>query len=101
MNRSNKVRGVYAVLKDVMGDDMSNFELLKCAGLMVEASEESIYEPVVNLNVGPPPICELPLHVVFEHMSWKVMNREMQWEDDYIPRDSQEKLIEQCIAQAA
>lgn len=28
MNNSNKVRGVYAVLKDIVGDEMSSRELL-------------------------------------------------------------------------
>lgn len=101
MNNSNKVRGVYAVLKDVVGDEMSSRELLRCAALMVDASEDSLYEPVVSLNVGPPPISELPLNVIFEHMSWKLINREMQWDDDYVPHQSQEVLLEQCIALAA
>lgn len=55
---------------------------------MVDASEDSLYEPAVKLNVGPPPISELPLNVIFEHMSWKLINREMQWDDDYIPHQS-------------
>lgn len=101
MNKSKKVRGVYEVLKEAVGDDMSSREVLRCAALLVEAEEDSLYEPVVNLNVGPPPISELPLNVIFEHMSWKLINREMQWEDDYIPRESQEELLEQCIALAA
>ena len=101
MNNSKKVREVYAVLKDVFDEDMSSRDLLECAALMIEATADSLYEPAVNLNIGPPPISELPLNVIFEHMGWKLINREMRWEDDYIPRESQEELFEQCIALAA
>ena len=79
MNRSTRVRQVYEVLRDSNVDDLSPRELLRCAALMVEASDEPLHGPATSLNVGPPPISELPLHVIFEQMSWKLINRELEW----------------------
>jgi len=103
MVKANKVRGVYAVLRDVADINVDARDLLECAHLLVEATEDSIYEPKVSLNMGPPPISELPLDVVFEHMSWKLLNREVDWEDeyDYIPHETQWELFERCLACAA
>ena len=101
MNKSKKVRSVYMELKDVFGDEMTSKEILECSALLVESTEDSLYEPVVDLNIGPAPINELPLNVVFEHMGWKLINREIVWEDDYIPHEPSEVLVEQCIDLAA
>jgi len=75
MLKAQKVKNVYAILKEIAGENLDTRDLLESAASLVEATEESLYEPNFSLNVGPPPISELPLHVVFEHMSWKVFNR--------------------------
>jgi len=98
MTRSNKVKAVYEVLKDTAVGDQSTVDLLECAALLVRASEEgSVYEPEVDLNFGPPPMSELPLTTVFEHMSWKLINREIVWRDDFFVYQSHQDLLEQCL----
>ena len=101
MRKSEQVRQIYAELKSVFGEDMTAREMLQCASLMVEASEESLYEPALPSHQGRLPFTELPLHVVFEDWGWRVLNREFVWEDDYSPRVSEETLIQQCLQMAA
>jgi len=75
MLKAAKVKQIYAILKEVAGDRLDTRELLESASSLVDAIEESLYEPKFSLQVGPPSISEMPLHVVFEEMSWKVFNR--------------------------
>lgn len=101
MRKSEKVREVYAELKAVYGDEMTSREILECASLMIDATEDSLYEPAVPTHMGRVPFSELPVHVVFEDWSWKVLNREILWEDDFTPPVSKTLLIEQCLLKAA
>ena len=101
MNRSKKLRRVYAELKSALGNDLSSQELLDCAAMMVDASEDSIFEPSLSSHTGRTPFSELPVNDVIENYGWKVMNRECFWEDDFMPSQSNQQLIEDCIAKAA
>ena len=60
MRKSDKVRQVYAELKAIYGEDMSSREILECASLLVDATEETLYEPANNLRMGRVPFSELP-----------------------------------------
>jgi len=101
MTRSKKVREIYSELKSIYGDDISSRELLECASLIVDASENSLYEPKISNRIGRVPFSELPVNLVMEDYSWKVLNREIVWEDDFSPQISQQELIEQCLELAA
>lgn len=101
MNRSKKLRSVYAELKQTLGNSLSPEELLECALLMVDASEDSIYEPNMNNRPGRTPFSELPVNHVIENYGWLVVNREQLWEDDFAPQLTDEMRIEACIAKAA
>lgn len=101
MRKSEKVRQIYAELKAVYGDEMSSREILECASLVVKATEESLYEPAMDSLTGRIPFTELPVHVIFEDWSWKVLSREMLWEDDFNPHTPTQLLIEQCLLLAA
>jgi len=101
MNRSKKLRRVYAELKNASGGDLSTQDLLDCAALMVDASEDSLYEPRISNRVGRIPFSELPVNHVIENYGWKVMNREILWEDDFAAPRPPQMLIDECIARAA
>ncbi len=101
MRKSEKVRQVYAELRAVFAGEMNSHEMLECASLMVKASEESLYEPALPSQQGRLPFSELPVHVVFEDWGWRLLNREVVWEDDFSPRVSEETLIQQCLQMAA
>lgn len=101
VRKSEKVREVYAELKAVFSEDMTAREILECASLMVEATEESLYEPALPSQQGRLPFSQLPVHVVFEDWSWRILNREVIWEDGYSPHISEKDLIEHCLQMAA
>jgi hypothetical protein len=98
MQKPQKVREVYAELKLAFGDEMSARELLECASQIVNASEDTLYDPNVEYRRGRVPFAELPVNLVMENWSWKVLNREMVWEDDFMPQVPKQVLIEQCLA---
>lgn len=100
MTKSKKVREIYAELKSVFGDEMSSRYLLECASRIVEASVHSLHEPNLDLSVSLVPFSELPVDVVMERYGWELMNRELMFEDDFIPRAPIDVLLEQCLAQA-
>ena len=97
MQKTRKVREIYAELKSACGDVMNSCELLEYASLIVSASEDTLYEPKVEYRTGRVPFSELPVNLVMENWSWQVLNREMVWEDDFMPRVPKQVLIEQCL----
>jgi hypothetical protein len=97
MQKTRKVREIYAELKSACGEVMSSRELLECASLIISASEDTLYEPVVEYRTGRVPFSELPVNQVMENWSWQVLNREMIWEDDFMPYVPKQALIEQCL----
>ena len=101
MTKSKKVREIFAELTSVYGDDLSSREILECASLIVDAHEGSLYEPKNSNRIGGVPFSELPVNLVMENYGWKVLNREVVWEDDFSPQISQQELIEQCLELAA
>lgn len=101
MRKSEKVRQVYAELKTVFAGELTAQEILQYASLMVEASEDSLYEPALPSQQGRVPFSELPVHVVLENWSWRIVNREVVWEDDFSPGVPTEELIQQCLRMAA
>ena len=101
MNKSNKLRSVYLELKNQLGDTLSQQEILDYAAMMVEASEDSIYEPALPTRYGRKPFTELPVNHIIENYSWKVLSREFLWDDGYTPPRSHEQLIDECFRSAA
>lgn len=101
MRKPEKIREVYAELKTVFAEDMTAREILECASLIVEATEESIYEPALQSRQGRLPFSELPVNVIFQDWGWRILNREVVWEDDFSPKVSERDLIEHCLKEAA
>ncbi len=101
MTKSRKIREVFAELRSAYGGDVPARELLECAMLLVNASEENLYDPKISNREGRIPFSQLPVNLVMENYSWKLMNREVLWEDDYSPRIPRDMLIEQCLSTAA
>ncbi len=101
MNKPNKVRQIFAELQRVYAGDIPAHELLECASLIAEASEDSIRETRVSLHAGRTPFAELPVDEVMAKWSWRVVNQEYGGGDDFMPQVSQEVLFEQALAIAA
>ena len=101
MNKPKKVRQVFAELQRVYGGDIAAHELLECASLIAEASEDSILDTKVGFRRGPTPFSELPVDIVMEQWSWRVVNQEYEGGDDFMPHVPQDVLLEQVLARAA
>jgi hypothetical protein len=101
MNKPNKVRQIYAELQSVYGGEIPARELLECASLIAEATEDSILETQVSLHVGRTPFAELPVDEVMTNWSWRVVNQEYEGGDDFMPQITQEMLLEHVLAIAA
>lgn len=101
MNRSKKLLSVYTELKQALGSSYSSQELLEYASLMLDANEDSLYEPRISSHAGRVPFSELPVNQIIENYSWKIMVRELTWDDDFAIQVPQHILIDECIARAA
>lgn len=101
MNKPSKVRKIYAELKSVFGEEMPAHELLECAALIANASEDSI-KPVAKTTFdGRAPFIELPVDEVMEMWSWRIVSQEFVGEDDFGPDIPEEFLFEQALSLAA
>ena len=101
MNRPQKFRHIYAELKRALGDSVSSSELLECANMVLECSEGRDFRSHYVLRNGRTRFDDLPLDIVFERWGWKLMCREYHPEDDYIPQQPSQDIINQLIDQAA
>ena len=77
MNRSKKVRHIFAELVDTLGHSMSKHELLECASLIASAYEDPIKQTAF-LSEGRTPLCELPVNQVIDQWPWELVR------DDYL-----------------
>jgi hypothetical protein len=82
MTRTKKLRSVYNELKSVLDKQLNTQELLDCALLIIQADEESPYDPAMTNYLGRIPFSEIPVNDVMEKYSWKIMNREVLWSED-------------------
>ena len=101
MNKPRKVRQIYAELQRVYRTDISAHELLECASLIADASEDSIRSGGVTVHHGRTPFSELPVTEVMERWSWRIVSQDYTESDDYMPAVSQDVLIEHILAMAA
>lgn len=101
MNKPKKVREVFAELQRVYGGDIASHDLLECASLIVEATEDSIMETRVTLRNGRTPFAELPIDEVMTNWGWRVVNQEYEGGDDFMPQVTQEMLLDHVLAIAA
>ena len=101
MNKPKQVRQIYAELQRVYGGDIAAHDLLECASLIVEATEDSILETQVSLHAGRTPFAELPVDEVMTNWSWRVVNQEYEGGDDFMPQVTQEMLLNHALAIAA
>ena len=101
MNKPKKVRQIYAELQRVYGGDISAHELLECASLLADASEDSISSGGVTLHNGRTPFSELPVTEVMERWSWRIVSQDYVENDDYMPHMAQDVLIDHALAMAA
>ena len=76
MNRPRKIRIVFAELSQVIGNIMSQTELLECASLMVEACDDTLTGGGVYLHDGRPALCELPVYEVIDKWPWELVRDE-------------------------
>jgi hypothetical protein len=101
MTKPKKVREIYAELQHVYGGEIPAQELLECASLIVDATEDSINPSGKTVHHGRTPFLELPVHEVMERWSWRIVSQEDSGEDDfgsYIPQDV---LLEHVLSMAA
>ena len=105
MNRSKKVRHIFAELVNTLGHTMSKHELLECASLIVSAYEDPIRQSAF-LSEGRTPLCELPVNHVIEQWSWELVSDDYLTmselngapADDYLSHVSQEYQWQQLLA---
>ena len=98
MNKPQKIREIYSELKNVLGDEFPSHEVVECAARLVDASDDSLYEPKTYLGAGGPiPYSEMSVDQVIENCPWKVVSREWTGEDDFMPYVPKQVLIEQCL----
>tara|TARA_R110002072_G_scaffold242519_3_gene401277 strand:- start:126 stop:431 length:306 start_codon:yes stop_codon:yes gene_type:complete len=101
MNKPKKVRQIYAELLHVYGGEIPTHELLECASLIADASEDSISPSPRTLHNGRTPFSELPVNEVMERWSWRIVSQDYPSTDDYISQVAQDVLIEHTLAMAA
>ena len=101
MRKTEKIRRVFFELKSALDGEMTAREILEGASLIVEASEDSLYEPAANEPNGRVLFSELPVHLVFENWSWRVLDGDPLAEVEDLPRMPTEALIEHCLRMAA
>ena len=101
MNNPKKVRQIYAELQRVYGGEIPTHELLECASLIADASEDSISPSPKTVHHGRTPFAELPVNEVMERWSWRIVSQEYSAEDDFSPHMSQEELLEHTLSMAA
>ena len=101
MNRPQRVREVYAELKEIMGNTMSPADLLECAWLIVRSADGYDIRPRYDLRTGTTPFEELPLDVLFDKWSWRLVCRDYQPEEPYTPHERPEDLLDQLFRFAA
>ncbi|EEB78523.1 hypothetical protein GPB2148_1419 [marine gamma proteobacterium HTCC2148] len=101
MNKPKKVRQIYAELQRVYGGEIPTHELLECASLIADASEDSISSSPKTAFHGRTPFSELPVNEVMERWSWRIVGQEYSAEDDFGPHMSQEALLEHTLSMAA
>ena len=87
MNRSKKVRHIFAELAETLGHTMPKHELLECAALIVNAYEEPI-KKMAYLSEGRTPSCELPVNQVIEQWPWELMA------EDYLAKSEIDNALE-------
>ena len=99
MQKPQKIRAVYSELKQVFGDEIPSHVVLGFSSSLVEAIEDSIYEPKTYLGSnGRIPFSEMSVDLVMENYPWRVVCQEWDEEDDFFPTFPTQFLIEQRIA---
>ncbi len=101
MNKSQKIKAIYREMKTVMGDTMTSREILESAHLFLETNEKIENESLTDFGIVRTPFVELPVNEVMNKWEWKVLNRECFFEDDYIPHENYDELINNCLQMAA
>jgi hypothetical protein len=101
MSKPQKVREVYAELKDALDDEHSSSDVLECAALIVELADERTRGPRCGTSDGRTPFVELPLDVLYSNWGWRLVCQELKSEDDYVVRQKPEDLIDQLCRIAA
>ena len=100
MNRPQKIREIYAELRDVTNGTISSAELLECAAVMVRSAEGYDIRPRYDLHTGPTPFEELSLDVLVEKWGWKLVCRDLPQEAEYFHCDSPARLVTQLLEAA-
>ena len=76
INRTEKVRRVYAELRRAQPEDTSAHELLRISAKLVELSEGREDRPLARQGTPRPTFEELPLDTAFNDGGWRVMEYE-------------------------
>lgn len=101
MNKPKKVRKIYAELQRVYGSDISSQELLECASLIADASEDSIMKGGRTVLHGRTPFSELSVSEVMERWSWRLVCQDYKVEDDFDVQMPERALLEHTLLMAA
>lgn len=101
MNKPKKVRQIFAELQRVYAGEIPTQELLECASLIADASEDSISKSGNTVFHGRTPFSELPVSEVIENWSWHVVCQDHLGEDDFGVHIPSQVLLEHTLLMAA
>lgn len=101
MNRSQKLRRVYAELKNIFANTMNDGDILDCAAALVAASGDTLLNPVHQPDRGRVGFFELEVDLAMERGPWKIVCSEWSGEDDFFPQVPEEVLLQECLERAA
>ncbi len=92
MNKSMKVRAIYHELKNTVGNKKSDFEIIECAGSLVElfSIDESL--PNTSFRTGGTPFENRQLSSVYADGGWRVFWHELYRGDELFNRDEWETI---------
>ena len=108
MNKSTKVRAIFAELVQVYGADIPEHELLDSASQLADAFDDTLTSGGVYFTDGRTPICELPVNEVIGIMDWQLLEfdykcngyRDDLYQDSYKVNVSDEIRLNQILMAA-
>ena len=101
MNKPKKVRQIFAELQRVYAGEIPTHELLECASLIADASEDPISKSGKTVHHGRTHFSELPVREVIENWSWRIVCQDHIEEDDFGVHVPSQVLLEHAILMAA
>lgn len=106
MNKSKKVRYIFAELVATLGDTIPAHELLECAALITEVCENPLNNGGAYFHEGKTPLCELPVNQVIETWGWELVESDYkcitdqggEHQDDYMTHVTTDSKWQELLA---